>query len=176
MTANTGDRIMNRMLSSAFFMLNLISFCSLYSSLGGFTPVIDSSGRITGYKTGIGGADTVFPFYNSNILAIFHRPNDDNYVSNVVVPIVETSCENYNNKIIMPKQGVLNALFSGMTTNNGNFKLYVNGIAIKSAPGTFFNKIETITVSKGDEIYITATGGLKGVQVCSGTVVAWYDD
>lgn len=32
-------------------------------TLGGFTPVIDSTtGEITGYKTTIGGADTVFPF------------------------------------------------------------------------------------------------------------------
>lgn len=32
------------------------------ASLGGFTPVIDDTGKITGYKTKIGGADTVFPF------------------------------------------------------------------------------------------------------------------
>lgn len=30
-------------------------------TLGGFTPVIDSTGKITGYKTEA-GADTVFPF------------------------------------------------------------------------------------------------------------------
>ena len=34
--------------------------------LGGFEPVIDdSTGKITGYKTTIGGADTVFPFSSS---------------------------------------------------------------------------------------------------------------
>ena len=32
------------------------------SNLGGFIPVIDETGKITGYKTNIGGADTVFPF------------------------------------------------------------------------------------------------------------------
>ena len=31
-------------------------------NLGGFTPVIDETGKITGYKTSVGGADTVFPF------------------------------------------------------------------------------------------------------------------
>lgn len=31
------------------------------NSLGGFTPIIDSTGKITGYKTKV-GADTVFPF------------------------------------------------------------------------------------------------------------------
>lgn len=33
----------------------------LNSNLGGFTPIIDSTGKITGYKT-TAGADTVFPF------------------------------------------------------------------------------------------------------------------
>lgn len=44
-------------------------FCEINSNieqvnqnLGGFTPVIDSTGEITGYKTTVGGADTVFPF------------------------------------------------------------------------------------------------------------------
>lgn len=34
---------------------------TLNTNLGGFTPVIDETGRITGYKTTV-GADTVFPF------------------------------------------------------------------------------------------------------------------
>lgn len=34
----------------------------LNNSLKGFSPVLDSTGKITGYKTDIGGADTVFPF------------------------------------------------------------------------------------------------------------------
>lgn len=34
------------------------------NSLGGFTPIIDSTGKITGYKTKA-GADTVFPFRNA---------------------------------------------------------------------------------------------------------------
>lgn len=34
-----------------------------FNTLGGFTPVIDeTTGKITGYTTKIGGADTVFPF------------------------------------------------------------------------------------------------------------------
>ena len=32
------------------------------NTLGGFTPVIDAFGKITGYTTTKGGADTVFPF------------------------------------------------------------------------------------------------------------------
>ena len=38
----------------------------LNNSLGGFTPIIDSTGKITGYKTKA-GADTVFPFKSAEI-------------------------------------------------------------------------------------------------------------
>ena len=34
----------------------------LNSDLGGFHPIFDATGRITGYRTAVGGADTVFPF------------------------------------------------------------------------------------------------------------------
>lgn len=44
---------------------------SSLTDLGGFKPVIDeSSGEITGYKTTIGGADTVFPFSSVNKVTI----------------------------------------------------------------------------------------------------------
>lgn len=59
----------------------------LNSDLGGFTPVIDDTGRITGYKTRA-GADTVFPFSGEpsmlvttfgagdrSILSSFYDPN-----------------------------------------------------------------------------------------------------
>ncbi len=40
---------------------------ALNDNLQGFTPVIDeSTGKITGYKTTLGGADTVFPFSDSS--------------------------------------------------------------------------------------------------------------
>lgn len=39
------------------------------TDLGGFKPVIDeTTGEITGYKTTIGGADTVFPFKSGKLL------------------------------------------------------------------------------------------------------------
>ena len=42
-------------------------FGALNDNLQGFTPVIDeSTGKITGYKTTLGGADTVFPFSDSS--------------------------------------------------------------------------------------------------------------
>ena len=41
--------------------MSSINCILLNNSLGGFTPIIDSTGKITGYKTKV-GADTVFPF------------------------------------------------------------------------------------------------------------------
>lgn len=41
---------------------------TLNNNLKGFTPICDVTGRITGYKTNIGGADTVFPFSNGRFL------------------------------------------------------------------------------------------------------------
>lgn len=44
------------------FIPTYISLNRSLDTLGGFTPVIDETGKITGYKTKIGGADSVFPF------------------------------------------------------------------------------------------------------------------
>ncbi len=51
-------------------------------SLGGFTPVIDESGKITGYTTEIGGADTVFPFSGGNTALLAFEAAPVNAVSN----------------------------------------------------------------------------------------------
>ena len=45
------------LLTPIFYVLN--------DSLKGFTPIVDSTGKITGYKTKA-GADTVFPFSNKS--------------------------------------------------------------------------------------------------------------
>ncbi len=42
-------------------------FSEINSCLKGFEPVLDESGRMTGYKTSVGGADTVFPFTSSKL-------------------------------------------------------------------------------------------------------------
>ena len=42
----------------------------LNNKLAGFEPVLDSTGKITGYKTNIGGADTVFPFSSDNFVYV----------------------------------------------------------------------------------------------------------
>lgn len=49
------------------------AYNELNSNLGGFTPIIDSTGKITGYKTKV-GADTVFPFSNNQSQVITINP------------------------------------------------------------------------------------------------------
>lgn len=52
------DAVQGKVLDDKITELN-----SSLTDLGGFKPVIDeTTGEITGYKTTIGGADTVFPF------------------------------------------------------------------------------------------------------------------
>lgn len=40
----------------------------LKAKLVGFEPICDATGKITGYKTDIGGADTVFPFNDKHFM------------------------------------------------------------------------------------------------------------
>ena len=51
-------------------------------NLGGFTPVIDSTGKITGYKTEA-GADTVFPFSTNIYGRGWHIANSSSMSINV---------------------------------------------------------------------------------------------
>ena len=52
------------------------SLNAVNTNLGGFTPVIDSTGKITGYKTKV-GADTVFPFSRLEIEEVYTQSNDE---------------------------------------------------------------------------------------------------
>lgn len=45
----------------------------------GFKPIIDDSGKITGYTTNIGGADTVFPFRVQEAITISISGTSKNY-------------------------------------------------------------------------------------------------
>ena len=61
------------------------------TDLGGFKPVIDeTTGEITGYKTTIGGADTVFPFSSSEVSISFVSGNAT--TSNLSIPFTP-SCD-----------------------------------------------------------------------------------
>ncbi len=50
------------MCNNIFYFFHHSSLSELNNNLKGFEPVLDDTGKITGYKTSVGGADTVFPF------------------------------------------------------------------------------------------------------------------
>lgn len=62
----------------------------LNNKLGGFQPIVDpSTGKITGYKTDVGGADTVFPFSGNIKLKVTqkwrHYFTADGYLSSCTI-------------------------------------------------------------------------------------------
>lgn len=52
--------------TQAGFMAGALALKQQNEKLKDFEPILDSTGKITGYKTSVGGADTVFPF-NSDV-------------------------------------------------------------------------------------------------------------
>ena len=70
-TATVGTN--STQIATTAFVTSAINAVS--DNLGGFTPVIDEvSGQITGYKTTIGGADTVFPFSTGTVIQLSETP------------------------------------------------------------------------------------------------------
>lgn len=58
-------------------------------NLGGFTPVIDATGEITGYKTTVGGADTVFPFSSGASFARMYLGSTSQDEATHYLPIIQ---------------------------------------------------------------------------------------
>lgn len=58
-------------------------FGSINNNLKGFEPILDSTGKITGYKTALGGADTVFPFSGNYTLKFRLTINTKGYWTGV---------------------------------------------------------------------------------------------
>ncbi len=95
---------------------------TLNTNLGGFAPVIDETGRITGYKT-TAGADTVFPFKNmmqeGKIKKIYLGNQKISNLSNSgSVTFDCTSINNYNK---------LNTNNFAIDVGNGSIKTLGNG-------------------------------------------------
>ena len=96
-----------------------IRFTHLDSSLtdlGGFKPVInETTGEITGYKTTIGGADTVFPFSS-----IEKYTMSGNYSSGYIYP--EITISDYD--LISIESDEYETLYAGVTLSMVNKDVY----------------------------------------------------
>lgn len=133
---------------------------TLSNQLGGFTPIVDESGKITGYKTKIGGADTVFPFsdnyyeeykvsVNSNSTSELKLTNGT-IVSNDSNTLVSMT-DNYLFTALKPCRVII--YHCGQAYSGNNTKLcYVNGKNINSFTEVC-ERFET-TLESGDTLYV----------------------
>lgn len=97
-------------------------------SMGGFLPIIDpATGKITGYKTDVGGADTVFPFSGSYTvifrltLSVHGWTDEKNYGSygwNITAKISDGKCTFSPSSVPM-----INSILSSEL--NGQRRVYV---------------------------------------------------
>lgn len=95
-------------------------------TLGGFTPIIDETGKITGYKTSVGGADTVFPFTKPSFLSSDWTSKFTSGVSSSL--IMNDSCVMMlQNSIPSQQTNYISELWSPFIdiTNYNNLKLNV---------------------------------------------------
>lgn len=92
---------------------------ALNDNLQGFTPVLDeNTGKITGYKTAVGGADTVFPFSGSFLESAHYISGFGTdslpFTLNESYPI-HISCENESIGSTYASAGIINVENMGAT-------------------------------------------------------------
>ena len=74
-------------INNSVFINFFIPPTPLNDNLQSFTPVIDeNTGKMTGYKTSVGGADTVFPFSDNSggLKLLWENPNPSTAANTVV--------------------------------------------------------------------------------------------
>ena len=157
----------------------------LNNSLGGFTPIIDSTGKITGYKTKV-GADTVFPFSSvANGTFTFIHGGSSN--------VVDTGLSDINGFVYFGNSSDKGWAFSGLYLKNvdstisnllgntamsessteghnvtGSFLVTSSGATRKTGGDDFFIRIDKINDGK---VYFTATASSPSMNRLS---VMWY--
>ena len=117
----------------------------------------DESGKITGYKTKIGGADTVFPFKSDNSLALIVRWGSYSGGSSTVPFFYDDTL--FNGLRIL-KPCTLKIFWSGEFRNNdGIILVKKNGTKCLQASVGAGKGIDlgTLDLIEGDEITLVAT-------------------
>lgn len=155
------------------------------NSLGGFTPIIDSTGKITGYKTKV-GADTVFPFSSvvNGTFTFIHGGSSN---------VVNTGLSDINGFVYFGNSSDKGWAFSGLYLKNvdstisnllGNtassessteghnitasFLVTSSGATRKTGGDDFFIRIDKIN---GGKVHFTATASSPSMNQIS---VMWY--
>lgn len=153
--------------------------------MGGFTPIIDSTGKITGYKTKV-GADTIFPFSSvANGTFTFINGGSSN--------VVDTGLSDINGFVYFGNSSDKEWAFTGLYLKNvdstisnllgntaisqsataGNqgtcsFLVTSSGATRKTGGGSFFIRIDKID---GKKVYFTATASSPSMNQIP---VMWY--
>ena len=110
--------------------------------MGGFTPIIDSTGKITGYKTKA-GADTVFPFKS---------------VFTIPTLALSSSCNSYD---------FFGQLFGTFTVNTEGYeKLTISSVETRltSSPQITWNGHPIVKLKSGDTVISTLANGATNLS------------
>lgn len=112
-----------------------VTVAALNNKLGGFEPICDSTGKITGYKTA-GGADTVFPFNTGfkkakvtlRYIVTLHRTVDGSKRSPLTISCIITN----NNGILSISESHTYSGISGVYDTQGfGVDIGFNGASIE---------------------------------------------
>ena len=134
-------------------LINIVSITietALNNKLAGFEPVLDNAGRMIGYKTDIGGADTVYPFRRpySGSFNLSWSTSSGGYYGNVSFPVAGYSKLVFSNI----KIGTNTVLHFKAAKENGTL-LYD-----RNNPGGSYDISDCAYIN----IYVSTTGGAGG--------------
>lgn len=135
---------------------------ALNNKLGGFEPILDATGKITGYKTDIGGADTVFPFSREiKKRNIYHIGSYEDATSTYIqgtVPIPSDCEEGY---LIIDAQSIYQNNINNVS-NSAYFTRYALSGGINShnliycpTPNNMYNNIIKCKFQPGKNLTVT---------------------
>lgn len=142
-------------------------------NLGGFTPIIDETGKITGYKTSVGGADTVFPFSSGKAHSVRAEMivNDKGGALKATATLhldgkAFSTCGNstswindnrtYSTLVVAMTEAEEHEVYLTLTLNaigdgcKVSAKLYIDNVAVQTigTPNSFTDKTQTWTSTK----------------------------
>lgn len=119
-----------------------------FEKLGGFTPVIDSTGKITGYKTKA-GADTVFPFSSGGKFATL----------NVIMSANATEARPFSYNITNDEnEEYYGSFVTGATSNNAQLSFNKSGKFKLIFRSAYRGLNSSITLKHGNTTITTDSG------------------
>lgn len=140
---------------NSVFTIFFIPPPALNDNLQGFTPVLDeNTGKMTGYKTTIGGADTVFPFMGNNGLQLLWENPNPGTAADTVVATCDYS--DYQYLLVNLKEGTSNTTADHMQIIQPNITKSLPNIGLSAGYS------RSIGYSDNQISFTTGTPGASG--------------